>query len=93
MFVPHDLVKYSELMGTGFYGHLNELFSTNSGTTGRDQADITGTIGSMPTAMSPATTWPTSIAPDLGMTKCARSSPHFTTLGLTAFPVMRIAVK
>jgi len=45
MFVPHDLVKYSELMGTGFYGHLNELFSTHSGTTGRDQADITGTIG------------------------------------------------
>ena len=45
LFVPHDLNKFQSLWGSGFYAHLNELFSTSSKTTGRDQADITGLIG------------------------------------------------
>ena len=46
-FVPQDVSGLIQLMGgkERFAGKLDELFSTESKTTGRDQADITGLIG------------------------------------------------
>jgi predicted alpha-1,2-mannosidase len=46
-FVPHDVYGLSKLHGNdlGLEKKLDELFSTESKTTGRDQADITGLIG------------------------------------------------
>lgn len=44
---PHDVVGMKKLMGgeTAFANHLQKLFTTNSKTTGREQADVTGLIG------------------------------------------------
>ena len=46
-FVPHDLAGHMKLLGgpASYERKLDELFSTNSETTGRDQVDITGLIG------------------------------------------------
>jgi predicted alpha-1,2-mannosidase len=46
-FVPHDIDGLIKLHGgdAGFEKKLDDLFSTSSKTTGRDQADITGLIG------------------------------------------------
>lgn len=46
-FVPHDIKGYIDLMGgpARFDKKLDELFSTTSQTTGREQPDITGLIG------------------------------------------------
>ncbi|HWY13467.1 MAG TPA: GH92 family glycosyl hydrolase [Bacteroidia bacterium] len=46
-FVPHDIYGLIKLHGgdLGFEKKLDELFSTESKTTGREQADITGLIG------------------------------------------------
>jgi len=46
-FVPQDVSGLIELMGgrEKFVAKLDELFTTDSRTTGRDQADITGLIG------------------------------------------------
>jgi len=46
-FVPQDVYGLIEKMGgnQAFEAKLDELFSTNSETTGREQADITGLIG------------------------------------------------
>jgi hypothetical protein len=46
-FVLHDFPRYIEMMGgkEKFAAKLDSLFTTNSRTTGRDQADITGLIG------------------------------------------------
>ncbi len=46
-FVPHDISGLISLMGgkEKFAGKLDELFTTESKTTGREQADITGLIG------------------------------------------------
>lgn len=46
-FVPHDIHELIELMGgkENFENKLDELFTTDSKTTGRKQADITGLIG------------------------------------------------
>lgn len=46
-FVPHDITGLIEMMGgpARFESKLDELFSTSSQTTGREQADITGLIG------------------------------------------------
>ncbi|HXC05362.1 MAG TPA: glycoside hydrolase family 92 protein, partial [Bacteroidia bacterium] len=46
-FVLHDFPRYIELMGgkDKFGAKLDSLFSANSQTTGRDQADISGMIG------------------------------------------------
>jgi predicted alpha-1,2-mannosidase len=45
--VPHDINHFIKLHGgkMQFAAKLNELFSTSSQTTGREQADITGLIG------------------------------------------------
>ncbi|HEY0042822.1 MAG TPA: GH92 family glycosyl hydrolase [Flavisolibacter sp.] len=45
--VPQDITGMINLYGgrTGFLKYLNELFTTTSQTTGRDQADVTGLIG------------------------------------------------
>ncbi|MEM7040247.1 MAG: GH92 family glycosyl hydrolase, partial [Bacteroidota bacterium] len=47
LFVPQDVAALIDLHGgpEGFEKHLDELFTANSATTGRDQADITGLIG------------------------------------------------
>jgi predicted alpha-1,2-mannosidase len=44
---PHDVEGMKNLMGgeKAFTNHLQKLFTTNSKTTGRDQADVTGLIG------------------------------------------------
>jgi predicted alpha-1,2-mannosidase len=46
-FVPHDVSGLVELLGgkEKFAGKLDELFTSDSKTTGREQADITGLIG------------------------------------------------
>lgn len=46
-FAPHDIGGLVELSGgsTRFARRLDELFAAESGTTGREQADITGLIG------------------------------------------------
>jgi predicted alpha-1,2-mannosidase len=46
-FTPHDVNTMIDLMGgkENYEKKLDELFSTSSQTTGRDQADITGLIG------------------------------------------------
>jgi predicted alpha-1,2-mannosidase len=46
-FVPHDVSGLVELMGgrRQFINKLDQLFATDSRTTGREQADITGLIG------------------------------------------------
>jgi len=46
-FTPHDINSMIDLMGgkENYEKKLDELFSTSSQTTGRDQADITGLIG------------------------------------------------
>ncbi len=46
-FAPHDIYGLIKLQGgeNGFEKKLDELFSTESKTTGREQADITGLIG------------------------------------------------
>lgn len=46
-FTPHDINTMIDLMGgnANYEKKLDELFSTSSQTTGRDQADITGLIG------------------------------------------------
>ncbi len=46
-FVPHDVYGLIELMGgeKKFENKLDELFTTDSKTTGREQVDITGLIG------------------------------------------------
>ncbi|MGI8836752.1 MAG: GH92 family glycosyl hydrolase [Pyrinomonadaceae bacterium] len=46
-FVPHDVLGLIELLGgkAGFARKLDELFTAESKTTGREQADITGLIG------------------------------------------------
>jgi predicted alpha-1,2-mannosidase len=46
-FVPHDVSGLIELMGgkEKFAGKLDQLFTADSKTTGREQADITGLIG------------------------------------------------
>lgn len=46
-YAPHDLGGMMDLMGgpQAFAGKLDELFSTSSDLTGREQADITGLIG------------------------------------------------
>ena len=46
-FVPHDIGGHIKLLGgpEAYESKLNEMFSTTSETTGRDQADITGLIG------------------------------------------------
>jgi len=46
-FVPHDVSGLIELLGSKekFAAKLDELFTTDSKTTGREQADITGLIG------------------------------------------------
>jgi predicted alpha-1,2-mannosidase len=45
--VPHDVEGMINLLGgeTAFTNHLQKLFTTNSKTTGREQADVTGLIG------------------------------------------------
>lgn len=47
MFAPHDINGLIDLMGgpDQFEAHLDALFSADSETTGREQADITGLIG------------------------------------------------
>lgn len=47
LFVPQDINGFTELMGgeAGLEKRLDDLFTTNSETTGREQADITGLIG------------------------------------------------
>jgi predicted alpha-1,2-mannosidase len=44
---PHDVEGMKKLIGgeTAFTNHLQKLFTTNSKTTGREQADVTGLIG------------------------------------------------
>jgi len=46
-FTPHDINSMIDMMGgkENYEKKLDELFSTSSQTTGRDQADITGLIG------------------------------------------------
>src|ERR1051326_4947369 len=46
-FVPHDVSGLVELMGgrRQFISKLDQLFATDSRTTGRDQPDIPGLIG------------------------------------------------
>jgi hypothetical protein len=46
-YVPHDVSGYIQLLSSEkhFTDMLDSLFMSNSGTTGRDQADITGLIG------------------------------------------------
>lgn len=46
-YVPQDVNKFIEMLGgdQAFTAKLDELFSTSSETTGRNQADITGLIG------------------------------------------------
>ncbi len=46
-FTPHDITGHISLLGgpRNFEKKLDELFTTNSLTTGREQADITGLIG------------------------------------------------
>jgi len=46
-FVPHDLAGHMKLLGgpVAYENKLDELFSTSTETTGRDQVDITGLIG------------------------------------------------
>ena len=47
LFAPQDIKGHIELMGgdLAFENHLDELFSTSSKTSGREQPDITGLIG------------------------------------------------
>jgi hypothetical protein len=46
-FTPHDITGHIKIMGgtAAFENKLDELFTTSSKTTGREQADITGLIG------------------------------------------------
>lgn len=47
LFAPHDIAGLVDLFGgeTNFEQRLDDMFNTNSETTGRHQADITGLIG------------------------------------------------
>lgn len=47
MFVPHDVMYFSELLGRrgALSAELDTLFTANTATSGREQADITGLIG------------------------------------------------
>jgi len=47
MFLPHHYREYAQLAGGNekVLQHLNQLFTTDSKTNGREQADITGLIG------------------------------------------------
>ncbi len=46
-FVPHDVTRLMQLMGgtEGFIGKLDELFTTATKLSGREQADLTGLMG------------------------------------------------
>lgn len=46
-FVPQDINTHIELLGgdNKYESHLDELFTSNAGLSGRDQSDITGLIG------------------------------------------------
>jgi predicted alpha-1,2-mannosidase len=46
MYVPHDIYSFKRIIGEEvFETKLQQLFTTSSKTTGRDQADVTGLIG------------------------------------------------
>ena len=47
LFVPQDIEGHIALMGgkENYSNHLDQMFSANSSTSGREQVDITGLIG------------------------------------------------